>query len=212
MGLRLQYIKWLFCLVMVIVIITAVGCQRSPSTGEVGSMTESQNDSSNTAVDSSNEVSSPDEPSLQTDSSTPASSNPSPSSTAPTNSQDSPSSSVTSNYIYSSKVADKMEKLDPESPPEEIWVFLTPEASVEGKTYDSSYFPEIGVTVVAQARQGGFPAYNIVTSERIDDPLEILLTLRVNQPGWENFQQIVMALDRRDDIATIEFEWIGVLA
>ena len=210
--MRLQYVKWLSCLTAVIVIITAVGCQRSPTTGKVGSMTESQNDSSNTAVDSLNEGSSLAELSSQTDSSTPASSNASPNSTAPGSSQDSPSSSVTSNYIYSSKVADKMEKLDPESPPEEIWVFLTPEASVEGKTYDSSYFPEIGVTVVAQARQGGFPAYNIVTSERIDDPLEILLTLRVNQPGWENFQQIVMALDRRDDIATIEFGWIGVLA
>lgn len=104
-----------------------------------------------------------------------------------------------------------MQKIDSENLPDYIWVLLTPEASDVDKTYDSSFFPGIDVTVVEQEKQGWLPMYDAITSEPIENHPEILLTLKVNQPGWENFQQVVAALDSRDDISIIDFEGLGIL-
>lgn len=125
----------------------------------------------------------------------------------------SPSSSEAPvSYTYSDKVAAQMKEVDPANPPENIWIFLTPAASDLEKTYDSSFFPGIDVTVVGKDYQGGLPGYDIVTSERIENPVEILLMLQVNKPGWENFQKVVSVLDQRDDIAEISFKAMGVYA
>lgn len=117
----------------------------------------------------------------------------------------------TSSYSYSPKVADKMQKIDPENLPDYIWILLTPEASDVDKTYDSSFFPGVDVTVVEQEKQGWLPMYDGITSEPIENHPEIMLTLKVNGPGWENFQQVVAALDCRDDISIIDFEGLGIL-
>ena len=149
--------------------------------------------------------------SASTESSTSVSSTASSSSTASIGEQASSNSQDTSSYSFSSKVADKMQKIDPENLPDYIWVLLTPEASDVDKTYDSSFFPGIDVTVVEQEKQGWLPMYDAITSEPIENHPEILLTLQVNQPGWGNFQQVVAALDSRDDISIIDFEGLGIL-
>ena len=206
--MRLQYVKWLSCLTAVIVIITAVGCQRSPTTGKVGSMTESQNDSSNTAVDSLNEGSSLAELSSQTDSSTPASSNASPSSTAPGSSQDSPSSSVTSSYTFRADLEKQLDGIDENHIPECIYVVLDSAAYDPQKQYDESFFSGCDITIVRQGSYGGH------TMDDDGNPLSIgtrYFMLKVNQSGLNAFYDVLQILDQREELSVISLEPIAIL-
>ena len=201
--MRLQYVKWLSCLTAVIVIITAVGCQRSPTTGKVGSMTESQNDSSNTAVDSLNEGSSLAELSSQTDSSTPASSNASPSSTAPGSSQDSPSSSVTSSYTFRADLEKQLDGIDENHIPECIYVVLDSAAYDPQKQYDESFFSGCDVTII---EQGPYGADVTEIDGTIVSQSTKYFGLKVNQPGLKAFYDVLTILDQRKDISRIALD------
>ena len=201
-------------------LISAVGCQRDSAVlpSDVASDLSSQADSLPTSsLDASAVESTLDsESASKAPVSSPASSLPAPASTpveGKESSIPSPSSSEAPvSYTYSDKVAEQMKKVDPANPPEKIWVLLTPAASDLEKTYDSSFFPGIDVTVVGKDYQGGLPEYDIITSKRSEIPVEILLVLQVNKPGWENFQKVVSVLDQRDDISVIDFSGLGVYA
>lgn len=209
----------ILCVIIVgALLISAVGCQRDSAVlpSDIISDLSSQADSLPTSsLDASTAESTLDsEPASKALVSSQASSSPAPASTPAEGKESSipsPSSSEPPvSYTYSDKVAEQMKKVDPANPPKTLWVFLTPAASDRQKTYDSSFFPGIDVTVLGKQYQGGLPMYDMITSERTDVPLEVLLTLGINEPGWENFQKVVSALDQRDDISVISFECIGV--
>ena len=202
-------------------LISAVGCQRDSAVlpSDAASDLSSQEDILSTSSSDASvaEATLDSEPASKAPVSSQASSSPAPASTPAEGKESSipsPSSSeVPVSYTYSDKVAEQMKEVDPANPPQTIWVFLTPAASDLEKTYDSSFFPGIDVTVSSKSHQGGTPTYDVVTSKRLDDiPLEILLSLEINESGWENFQKVVSVLDRRDDISVISFKWIGVYA
>ena len=211
----------ILCVIIVgALLISAVGCQRDSAVlpSDAASDLSSQADSLPTSsLDASVVESTLDsEPASKAPVSSQTSSSPAPASTSAEGKESSipsPSSSeVPVSYTYSDKVSEQMKKVDPANPPKKLWVFLTPAASDRQKTYDSSFFPGIDVTVLGKRYQGGRPTYDMITSERTDVPLEVLLTLGINEPGWENFQKVVSVLDQRDDISVIDFSGLGVYA
>ena len=210
----------ILCVVLAgVLLTTTVGCQRDEAVlpSDAASDLSSQEDILSTSSSDASvaEATLDSEPASKAPVSSQASSSPAPASTPAEGKESSipsPSSSEAPvSYTYSDKVAEQMKKVDPANPPEKIWVLLTPAASDLEKTYDSSFFPGIDVTVVSKRHQGGTPTYDVVTSKRLDDiPLEILLSLEINESGWENFQKVVSVLDQRDDISVIDFSGLGI--
>ena len=211
----------ILCIIIVgTLLISAVGCQRDSAVlpSDAASDLSSQADSLPASFPDGSVVESTldNEIGFKAPVSSQISSSPAPVSTPAEGKESSipsPSSSEPPvSYTYSDKVAEQMKKVDPANPPKTLWVFLTPAASDRQKTYDSSFFPGIDVTVLGKRYQGGLPMYDMITSERTDVPLEVLLTLGINEPGWENFQKVVSVLDQRDDISVIDFNGLGVYA
>ena len=111
------------------------------------------------------------------------------------------SSELASSYIYSDKVA---EKVDPANFSDTITIVLTPEASKVEKTYNELDFPGCDITVTEQGHYGGNSTeYNIQDSQREDNFLYVYLHLKINKAGFENYEKVVQYFDQREDVLEI---------
>ncbi len=149
--------------------------------------------------------------SASTESSTSVSSTASSSSMAFTSAQSNPNSAVAAEYTYRPEVARQMEEVDPSNPPDTINVLLTAEASDIQREYTADYFPGCDVTVSYQGHMGGNTTLYPDGSPDPNNPYQVYFTLKINQPGFDNFEKVVQYLDQRQDIATIGITFFEII-
>ena len=105
-------------------------------------------------------------------------------------------------YSYSSK-AYQINEIDPANPPTIIWVQFTAEASDKNKKYSEEDFPGCDVSVIKQGYYGGNTFLYPEMTPDPNNPVLVYLELKINQPGFENYEKAIQYLDQREDIAVI---------
>lgn len=201
--MKRSQVKWIVCLVALLML-TAAGCEKTPASpsGEGSSTVASQPGEENAlkaAAPSETATSQEENSSTSSEASVSASSVASSSSPTLTSSQ----SNLSMSYTYRPEVARQMGEVDPSNPPDTINVLLTAEASDIQREYTADYFPGCDVTVIHQGGMGGNTTIYPDGSPNPNDPYQVYLTLKINQPGFDHFKAVIQYLDQRQDIDTI---------